>query len=126
MTISLRVITALVLVAVALSYPSTSRSGEMEFVQASASRTSFVLSDSSKPFLPWGFNYDHDEQGRLMEDYWENQWPKIEEDFREMKELGANVIRVHLQVGRFMRAPGTPNESALNQLRRLVGLADSL
>jgi hypothetical protein len=44
-------------------------------------------------FVPWGFNYDHDEKGRLIEDYWEKEWQKVEADFAQMKKLGANVVR---------------------------------
>jgi len=77
-------------------------------------------------FTPWGFNYDRDEDGRLIEDYWDSGWSKVEEDFREMKQLGANVVRVHLQLGKFMRSREQPNRQALNQLTRLVGLAERL
>ena len=77
---------------------------EMEWVRTGKDQRTFVL-ESGKPFVPWGFNYDHDEQGRLLEDYWEKEWPKVEEDFREMKQLGANVVRIHLQAGKFMTGP---------------------
>ena len=43
-----------------------------------------------------------------------------------MKQLGANVVRVHLQFGKFMTAPDKPNPHALKQLRRLVELAERL
>src|SRR5688572_15214992 len=65
----------------------------------------FVLEGSGAPFVPWGFNYDHDEKGRLLEDYWEAEWPKVESDFVEMKSLGANVVRIHLQLGKFLDGP---------------------
>jgi len=42
-------------------------------------------------------SYDHDETGRLIEDYWNDEWPKVEKDFRERRRLGANVVRIHLQ-----------------------------
>jgi hypothetical protein len=41
-----------------------------------------------------------------------------------MKELGANVVRVHLQFGKFMQDRETPNEQALAQLARLTDLAE--
>ena len=85
---------------------------------------SFVLSPSGRPFVPWGLNYDHDERGRLLEDYWDKEWGKVEEDFREMKLLGANLVRVHLQLGRFMTAAGRPDEANLNRLGRLAALAE--
>ncbi len=50
----------------------------------------------------------------------------MEADFEEMKQLGANVVRIHLQLGRFMQSPTEPNEAALETLGRLVGLAERL
>jgi len=95
----------------------------MQSVRVSEDRRGFVLDDGS-PFVAWGFNYDHDEKGRLLEDYWETEWPKVQEDFREMKDLGANVVRLHLQLGKFMKRPGEPNEVALARLGRVVALAE--
>lgn len=97
---------------------------ELQTVSVSDDGRRFVLSESDQPFVPWGFNYDHDEQGRLIEDYWDGEWPRVEEDFREMKELGANVVRIHLQFGTFMQGPAEPRPSALHQLARLVKLAE--
>src|SRR5262249_29830205 len=39
---------------------------------------------------------------------------------------GTNVVRVHLQLGKFMDAPDRCNEKALNQLCRLTDLAERL
>jgi hypothetical protein len=96
----------------------------MGFVRVSEDGRGFVVGESRQPFVAWGFNYDHDATGRLLEDYWMTEWPKVEEDFREMKELGANVVRVHLQVGKFMCGPAEPNEASLDRLTRLVRLAE--
>ena len=74
----------------------------------------------------WGVNYDHDHEGRLLEDYWYDQWPTVVEDFHEIKALGANAVRVHLQVGRFMAGPDAVNERAIQQLARLVKLAERI
>lgn len=98
----------------------------MQRVRVAPDGRGFVLADTGAAFVPVGFNYDHDEQGRLLEDYWNEEWPKVEEDFREMKALGANVVRVHLQLGRFMEAADRANEPALGQLGRLLDLAESL
>jgi Cellulase (glycosyl hydrolase family 5) len=83
-----------------------------------------VLVPGDAPFVPWGFNYDHDEKNRLLEDYWETEWPKVEQDFAEMKDLGANVVRIHLQVGKFLNGPDEPNADALGRLRKLLDLAE--
>jgi len=97
---------------------------EMEWVRISNDKKGFVFGDTGKPFVPWGFNYDHDEKGRLIEDYWNDEWPKVEADFAEMKELGANVVRIHLQVARFLDAADKPNQTSLDQLAKLVELAE--
>ncbi len=106
---------------------SNARNGsEMDWVRVSDDKRGFVLVKSGRPFIPWGFNYDHDENGRLIEDYWDSEWNKVEEDFREMKQLGANVVRIHLQLARFMRTANEPNEENLKQYARLVALAKRL
>jgi hypothetical protein len=96
---------------------------ELPWIHVSADRRGFVLGGTGRPFVPWGFNYDHDERGRLIEDYWFDEWPKVEQDFAEMKELGANVVRIHLQLGKFMQSAAAPNRKSLDQLARLLKLA---
>src|SRR4051794_16153964 len=102
------------------------RAAEMPWVRVSDDRKGFVLAPSGKAFVPWGFNYDHDDGGRLIEDYWEAEWPAVEAHFGQMKQLGANVVRVHLQVGRFLDAADKPNAKALDRLGRLLRLAEKV
>ena len=91
-----------------------------------ADKKGFVLEKLNKSFAPWGFNYDHDQKGRLIEDYWESDWEKVERDFRSMKKLGANVVRIHLQLGKFMEGAEKPNKKALERLGKLVKLAEDV
>jgi len=49
--------------------PSQSAAVPMERIRVSEDGRSFVK-DSGNRYTPWGFNYDHDENARLMEDYW--------------------------------------------------------
>lgn len=95
----------------------------LELVRVAEGGREFVLAESGRRFVPWGFNYDHDRQGRLLEDYWEEEWETVESDFQEMRELGANVVRIHLQFGKFMEDESTPRQPALDRLRRLTELA---
>jgi hypothetical protein len=97
---------------------------EFQRVRVSDDKRGFIFEPSGRPFVPWGFNYDHDEKGRLLEEYWEDEWGKVEEDFQEMKELGANLVRIHLQFGKFMEGPDKPNERALRRLAQLVALTE--
>ena len=123
---SARVVIALLIGAAFVAGGGGTAAGGLDRVRVAADGRSFVLEPSGRPFVPWGFNYDHDEQGRLIEDYWEAEWPKIESDFREMRDLGANTVRVHLQFGKFFLGPGQPNLQALERLERLVALAERL
>jgi len=86
--------------------------------------TQFVSAESGERFVAWGLNYDHDDSGRLLEDYWQQEWSTVVEDFNEMKALGANVVRIHLQLARFMAAPDRQNKKNLRQLVRLGELAE--
>jgi hypothetical protein len=97
-----------------------------EAIRVSDDGSHFVTAKSGKRFVVWGVNYDHDGSGRLIEDYWHDEWPTVIEDFKEIKELGANVVRVHLQVAKFMSTQETPDQKNLDQLARLVKLAEEL
>ena len=98
--------------------------GRMGTVVVADDGRSFRIAETHRPFVPWGFNYDHDAAGRLIEDYWQQEWATVEGDFREMRELGANVVRVHLQVGKFMLGPAEANPAALERLGKLLDLAE--
>lgn len=104
--------------------PAAATAENMPWVRVSGDNRGFVLEGSGRPWIPWGFNYDHDEQGRLLEDYWLTEWAKVEEDFREMRQLGANVVRIHLQLGKFLKTADTPAAESLERLDRLVRLAE--
>ena len=41
--------------------------GEMHCVRVADDKRSFVPEKFGSPFVPWGFNYDHDENGHLLE-----------------------------------------------------------
>lgn len=94
------------------------------FVRIAPGGLGFVVGPEDRPFIPWGFNYDHDEKSRLIEDYWEGEWSKVEADFAEMKALGANVVRIHLQVGKFLKSATEPRSEALDRLGMLLALAE--
>ncbi len=108
----------------AAAWAEAGAAAAMEPVAVAKDGRGFVGEKSGRPFVPWGFNYDHDYKNRLIEEYWEAEWPAVVRHFREMKALGANVVRVHLQLGRFMDAPDKPNAKALDQLSRLLALAE--
>jgi len=96
-----------------------------EFIRVSDDGKHFVFSSSGLKFTPWGFNYDHDRTNRLLEYYWKEEWNTVASDFQEMKALGANTVRIHLQVSRFMKSAQELNQESISQLARLLKLAES-
>lgn len=107
---------------VLLNLAAACSAADMEFIQIADNDRGFILSDSRQRFVPWGLNYGN--SGRLIEDFWETQWPTVVHDFAEMKGLGANVVRVHLQLARFMDATDRPNEKSLARLTDLLALSE--
>jgi len=117
------------------SYGATNGSGNssdaaakinLEPIQPSKDGSGFIYAESGGKFLAWGVNYDHDDSGRLLEDYWHKEWPTVVEDFKEIKALGANTVRIHLQTAKFMQTPSEPNKASLDQLARLVKLTEDI
>jgi hypothetical protein len=118
------VLPVLVALACRASYAQKTNAPTHEWIRVSDDGLHFVRAHSGKRFIVWGVNYDHDRDGRLLEDYWHDEWPTVVEDFGEIKRLRANTVRVHLQLGKFMIAADRPNETNLARLADLVKLAE--
>ena len=97
----------------------------LAWIRTSADKTHFVGDGTDNSFVPWGFNYDHDEAGVLLEDYWANDWAKVTNDFRVMKSLGANVVRIPPQLFCLMQSSGQPDATNLARLGMVVRLAEA-
>jgi len=117
-------------VACLISLSAAAAAEPLSWISVSKGGDGFVLASNRAPFIPWGFNYSRDERFRLIEDYWNADgregWAKVERDFRTMKRLGANVVRINLQFAKFIDAPGTPNRESLGRLVKLIGLAEEI
>src|SRR5439155_26228028 len=68
--------------AIFLATAPTAAAGELSRIFVAHDQHGFVREGEAKPFIPWGFNYDHDAKGRLIEDELHDEWPKVEADFR--------------------------------------------
>ena len=97
---------------------------KLDRIRPSEDGKHFVREGTTDRFVPWGFNYDRDDSGRLLEDYWGDEWATVAGDFREMKALGGNVVRVHLQLAQFMKDAERPDEENLSRLGKLARLAE--
>jgi len=101
-----------------------SRPHPLEAISPSEDGTHFVGEKTGDRIVVWGVNYDHDDSGRLLEDYWQQEWATVVSDFREIKTLRANVVRIHLQLAKFMETAEQPNEANLKRLGMLVRVAE--
>lgn len=101
---------------------SSVSAGALERIAISPDGKSFVKVPSNRPFVPYGFNYAP--RNEMLEDHWDAHWPEIEGDFAEMRDLGANVVRIHLQYPAFMEAVDKPSSHALMKLREVLSLAE--
>ena len=106
------------------SCPAAITAEALPKVRVSADGSHFALAGSGKRFTPWGFNY-LGEFERLAEDDWHTPegWKRIAEDFREIKDLGANVVRWHLQFETFMKAADELDSEQIARLKKLLELA---
>lgn len=121
-----RVSRVLIASVITLAFAVSSHADEpLQRLRVSDDGRTFVTDDSEKPFTIWGVNYDHDESGRLLDEYWIDEWDKVVEDFEEIKQLGANCVRIHLQIGLYMESPEKASAAQAKQLGRLLKLADS-
>ena len=98
----------------------------MERIRVSDDGSHFVKAESGTKFVIWGVNYDHDDRGRLLDEYWEDEWNTVREDFAEIKALGANCVRIHLQLGLAINDDKSVRASYLDRLRKLLALAEEL
>jgi aryl-phospho-beta-D-glucosidase BglC (GH1 family) len=113
-------------VVAACGSPDSSSFEHGDVIVVNSDGWTFQHRQSKTPFVPKGVNYDHDSAEpceRLLEEYWNDDWASVEGDFAEMKKLGFNAVRLHLQLPAFMNGPGAPNESALGRLDDVVELA---
>src|SRR4051812_24185665 len=121
---TLAVLMSLVVLAPASAPAPAPTPRTLDRIRPSEDRTHFVRAGTGERIVMWGVNYDRDDAGRLLEDYWGDEWATVAGDFREMKGLGANVVRVHLQLARFMTDAERADEANLARLGRLVRLAE--
>lgn len=117
---------SIVTIFAAMAWPAAVCAADLDRIRLNPNKTQLVYSSTGGPFVPWGFNYDRDYKMRLIEDCWIEEWKTVESDFREMKALGANIVRIHLSVAPFLESPEKPNTANVAQLKQLVGLCEAI
>lgn len=83
--------------------------------------SNFILQKTSQDFNPWGMNYGH--YGILIKDFKDPEWDTLQSDFKKLKNMGANVVRIHIQYDEFMLSANDPNPRAISGYKRLLKIA---
>ncbi len=95
---------------------------DMETVRIAPNKKGFILVPSGDRYVPWGHNYGSvDILERLAKDP-----ARVARDFTEMKAAGTTVARIHPELPQILAAPDKANPQALNQLRKLLKIAENL
>lgn len=103
----------------------------LEPVEVNPTGTGFQLAKSHRPFEVWGFNYfrrpsTSDTTELILEEYW-GDYNLVAADLQEMKALGANTVRIHLQFGKFFPNSNlTPDSTQLGHLQQFVTMAEGV
>ena len=80
-------------------------------------------------FRVWGFNYGLRQRYPILRYFdrpSDRRLDRIAADMREARLLGANTLRVYLEIKAFMRGPNQPKRSALAALAALLDRAEQL
>ena len=87
------------------------------------------LSAGGRPFQAWGFNYGLGERYPIL-DFFDRPTraglATVASDMRRARALGANTLRIYLELRAFMRSPSEPNRRALAGLADLLERAERL
>jgi hypothetical protein len=87
------------------------------------------LTAGGERFRVWGFNYGVGDRYAILSYFDEPTKPHMRQvlaDMREARSLGANTLRVYLELKAFMNGPREPNRRSLDALARLLKRAERL
>ncbi|MBL8850068.1 MAG: cellulase family glycosylhydrolase [Planctomycetaceae bacterium] len=94
---------------------------DIETVAIAHDHQGFVLVPSGDRYVPWGHNYGSVD---ILERLATNP-ARVEQDSSEMKAAGTTVARIHPELPAILTAPDAADPQALNQLRKLLTIAES-
>ena len=119
-----RLCLAVLVWAVACVWPAA---GSAELPEVGRQGTDLVA--AGERFRVWGFNYGLGRRYPILgyfDDPGERRLRRVVADMREARLLGANTLRVYLELGAFMKGPRQPDGRALAALAELLGEAERL
>jgi Cellulase (glycosyl hydrolase family 5) len=95
---------------------SGTSSPPLEPLGVDAAGTGFAGVSSSRPFSAWGFNWGGPGAYRDLD--------AVRDGFSQMRSLGANTVRIHLQFGDLMESPSRARPAELDHIAAIVRIAE--
>ncbi len=98
----------------------------LDRLQVDRSGDYLVDASTGARFTPWGMRTP----GIIAESFWNDDFDRLVEAFREIRRMGSNIVRFNLQFSSFVGPPspghpdGTPNKTNLARLQDTVDLAE--
>ena len=98
----------------------------LDRLQVDRSGDYLVGASTGVRFTPWGMRTP----GVIPETFWNDDFDRLVEAFRETRRMGSNLVRFNLQFSSFVGPPspghpdGTPNKANLARLQDTVDLAE--
>jgi hypothetical protein len=120
---SLLLIVALLAVALLGTRPSEAQAEGMDLVTVEGE----ALRAGGDRFVAYGFNYgfgDHEGTLSYFDRPGRQGLQRIRGDFEEARRMGANTLRIYLEIGQFMNSPTEPRPRALLAFERVLRLAE--
>lgn len=91
-------------------------------IAVDAKKGCFMDTKTGNKFFPYGVNYDHNSDFLLIENFWDKT-DEIDRVFKEIKQMGFNIVRIHLQQFVFQCAVDKFSQEALLKLDSIVNNA---
>ncbi len=115
---------ALAAIAAIAAFPSAAAAGTMPRIVVRGDR----LYAGARPWRAWGLNWgmgDHEPVVAYFDDPTSANLAVLRTELRTARRMGANSMRIYLQLSQVMATPTRPRERTLDALRRLLGLAQT-
>jgi hypothetical protein len=119
-----RVLRGVLLALLCAALSPAAGAAQMPRISAHGSR----LYAGARPWRAWGMNWgvgDHAPVIAYFDDPTAAHLSVLRAELQTAKEMGANSMRIYLQLGQVMATPTQPRQQSLTALRRLLALAQS-
>lgn len=91
-------------------------------ISVAKGKTYFIKAQTNELFFPYGVNFDHNRDYILLEDFWTDK-EYINTVFKDIKQMGFNIVRIHLQQFKLQISKEIIDNQVLNKITEVVDIA---